>query len=165
MFNLRELYTIGYEGFQPEVFVEYLQTVGIETVVDIRELPLSRKRGFSKCALAASLNKAKIEYLHIARLGCPKAIRHQYRQDRDWKSYTVKYLPYLSEQTDAVRELSAIATASRCVLMCFESDHTFCHRSYVAGAVQNLFIENVVMHLSYPDTRTETHGNCGRELA
>ena len=45
----------------------------IETVVDVRELPLSRKPGFSKKTLAATLNLSGLDYVHISALGLPEA--------------------------------------------------------------------------------------------
>jgi uncharacterized protein (DUF488 family) len=61
---------------------------GIETVVDIRELPLSRKRGFSKNALATALYLAGLGYIYLRALGCPKPVRDRYRIDADlWASF------------------------------------------------------------------------------
>ncbi|WP_456372579.1 hypothetical protein [Methanocaldococcus sp.] len=37
------IYTIGYEGRSLEEFIQVLKDVGINVVVDVRELPLSRK--------------------------------------------------------------------------------------------------------------------------
>ena len=45
------VFTIGYEGLDIDTFMSLLGQHGIETIVDIRELLLSRKRGFSKRAL------------------------------------------------------------------------------------------------------------------
>jgi len=42
------LFTIGYEGLNTDDFMALLFEHGIETVVDVRALPLSRKPGFSK---------------------------------------------------------------------------------------------------------------------
>ena len=47
-----ELYTIGYKGRAADAFVEYLVGSGVEVLVDVRELPVSRKRGFSKTTLS-----------------------------------------------------------------------------------------------------------------
>jgi len=51
----KNLFTVGYEGLTLEAFIQRLQSSSIQTLVDVRELPLSRKRGFSKRALAESL--------------------------------------------------------------------------------------------------------------
>jgi uncharacterized protein (DUF488 family) len=56
------LLTIGYEGRTIEEFVGELLAGSVETLIDVRELPLSRKRGFSKRALSTELAAAGIEY-------------------------------------------------------------------------------------------------------
>ncbi|MGN6808258.1 MAG: DUF488 family protein [Trinickia sp.] len=57
------VFTIGYEGLDIGAFLSLLGEHGMETVVDIRELPLSRKPGFSKNALASTLNLSGFEYV------------------------------------------------------------------------------------------------------
>jgi uncharacterized protein (DUF488 family) len=42
---MRALYTIGYEGTDVQDFVETLRRVGVEVVIDIRELAISRRQG------------------------------------------------------------------------------------------------------------------------
>ena len=42
------LFTLGYEGLTIKPFIARLQTAQMKTVVDVRELPLSRKKGFFK---------------------------------------------------------------------------------------------------------------------
>jgi Protein of unknown function, DUF488 len=42
------LHTIGYEGSEFERCLSALRRHGIETVLDVREVPLSRKPGSSK---------------------------------------------------------------------------------------------------------------------
>ena len=91
---MTELMTIGYEGMKPEKFLELLKRCRVEHIVDIRELAISRRPGFSKSALAGLLAKSKIEYTHIPTLGCPRDVRHNYRNDNDWKRYTKGFLAY-----------------------------------------------------------------------
>src|SRR5476649_1046545 len=57
------LYTFGYEGLGVGEFIDRLRTAGVGTVVDVRELPLSRKKGFSKQSFAEALRAAGIEYV------------------------------------------------------------------------------------------------------
>jgi uncharacterized protein (DUF488 family) len=78
------IYTIGYEGLDMNGFLTLLRTSDVETVVDIRELPLSRKPGFSKNGLGDTLNLNGFEYLHVPELSCPKPIRDQYRIDANF---------------------------------------------------------------------------------
>jgi len=130
------LFTIGYEGLDIDTFMSLLTERGVETIVDIRELPLSRKPGFSKKALASVLNLSGLEYVHMVNLGCPKPVRDRYREDGNWKRYTGAFLKYLKTQTAAIADLSGLVSSSNCALLCYEADFNFCHRSMVANAVR-----------------------------
>jgi uncharacterized protein (DUF488 family) len=130
------IFTIGYEGLDLGSFTAALARHGVETVVDVRELPLSRKPGFSKQALRHELQLAGFGYVHIAALGCPRPVRNGYRSDKDWARYTVGYQEHLATQGKAVEEVAALASATSCALLCFEADYNFCHRAMVADAVQ-----------------------------
>lgn len=147
------VFTIGYEGLDIDTFVSMLAEYSIETVVDIRELPLSRKRGFSKTALAGVLNLSGLEYVHMAKLGCPKAVRDRYRGDANWARYTRGFLKYLGTQETAIAELSGLARSTNCALLCYEADFNFCHRSMVANAVRDFCGANIE-HIKSPDART-----------
>ena len=129
------IYTIGYEGLDIDTFLSMLSEHGIDTIVDVRELPLSRKRGFSKKALSSLLELSGREYVHMAELGCPKPVRDTYRGDGDWPRYTKGFMKYLKTQSDAIAKLTKLAGASNCALLCYEADSNFCHRSMVANAV------------------------------
>lgn len=153
------VFTVGYEGLEINDFMSLLFAHGIETVVDIRELPLSRKPGFSKKALANVLNRSGLEYVHMVALGCPRPVRDSYREDRDWKRYTAGFSKYLKTQKDAIDELAELVLASTCALLCYEADFNFCHRSMVADAV-NKHCGAAVEHIPVKAT---TSG--GRQLA
>lgn len=131
------IYTVGYEGLSLDAFLVLLAEHGVDTVVDVREMPLSRKPGFSKTALANVLNLSGLEYVHMARLGCPKPVRDRYRDDGDWQAYTQRFLSYLKTQQAAIAELSCLIESNECALLCYEADYNFCHRSMVADAVRN----------------------------
>jgi uncharacterized protein (DUF488 family) len=129
------LSTIGYEGLSLDDFIEILRTNCIDTILDIRELPLSRKKGFSKTILKKTLESNNIQYIHIPELGCPKAIRHAYREDNDWAKYSEKYLQYMRGQTSSLLKVIELSKTTDCCLLCFEANPQFCHRRYVANAV------------------------------
>ncbi|MDB5971880.1 MAG: hypothetical protein JWQ90_4330 [Hydrocarboniphaga sp.] len=131
----RYLYTAGYEGMTSEAFISRLKAEGVKTLVDVRELPLSRKAGFSKTALSKLLADRGIAYVHMPTLGCPKAVRDRYKVDGDWKRYTVSFMAHLATQRAALAELAKIGSVTTAALMCFEADYTRCHRTYVARAV------------------------------
>lgn len=132
------IFTIGYEGMSIDTFMSLLALHGIETIVDIRELPLSRKPGFSKKSLASTLNLGGFEYVHIASLGCPKPVRDRYRADANWTRYTEGFLQHLQTQKHALSDLAQLTISSNCALLCYEADYNFCHRSFVAKALQGL---------------------------
>ena len=132
-----KIYTVGYEGLDIDSFLSLLADNDIETVVDVREMPLSRKPGFSKKSLASVLNLSGREYVHMVDLGCPKLVRDRYREDGNWKRYTEGFMKHLKTQDDAIAELSALAATSNCALLCYEADPNFCHRSMVASAVKD----------------------------
>jgi len=52
----RILYTIGYEGAEISQFLRTLRDCGVQRVIDIRDVPVSRKPGFSKGSLSAALD-------------------------------------------------------------------------------------------------------------
>lgn len=147
------VFSIGYEGLSLEAFMATLSRHGIDTVVDVREMPLSRKPGFSKKALAGVLNLSGLEYIHMATLGCPKAVRDRYREDGNWQRYTASFLLHLQTQRDAIADLSALVATSSCALLCYEADFNFCHRSMVAAAVRD-HCGAKVQHIGNLTTRT-----------
>jgi uncharacterized protein (DUF488 family) len=158
------IFTIGYEGLDIDAFMSLLIKHGIETVVDIRELPLSRKPGFSKKALSSVLNLSGFEYVHMASLGCPRPVRDQYRNNGSWKIYTEGFLKHLATQGAAVSELSELAASSNCTLLCYEADFNFCHRSMVANAVRN-YSGVHIQHIKAKTLSTKTVRTVSPQLA
>ena len=138
------IYTVGYEGLALDEFLQQLRRAQVQIVVDVRDVPLSRKRGFSKTALAAALDAAGIKYLHVRSLGCPKLIRDQYRANRNWKVYTAAFMDHLGKQGVAVSELAAVCKGSSAALLCYEADAGFCHRTYVARAAAAIVGSSVI---------------------
>ncbi len=154
-----KLMTCGYQGLKPEQLFDLLMSNHVRAIVDLRELPLSRKPGFSKSALAVSASKHDLEYIHIPALGCPRDIRHDYRADHDWARYTRRYLSHLKTQSDAVQRLAHLVQQENCCLLCFEDDPNFCHRSFVAQQVATLVSKPLtVRHLRSPNpTKAAMH--------
>jgi uncharacterized protein (DUF488 family) len=126
------LATIGYEGRMVKELLAVLRQAKVERVVDVRQLPLSRKPGFSKSALAAFLSSHGIEYVGFPKLGTPPAIRNQYKKSGDFTRLRRDYLAYLDSQGPAVEELRELAARGGCALLCFERDPAQCHRSILA---------------------------------
>lgn len=129
------IYTIGYEGTSVENFIDEIKSMGIDTVIDVREFPLSRKVGFSKTALHGFVAMAGLEYQHWSVFGCPKPIRNRYKVDADWSAYCNSFNAYLKTQRESIKELAELSQTQDCVLVCFEADYNMCHRKMVAEAV------------------------------
>jgi uncharacterized protein (DUF488 family) len=102
----------------------------------VRELPLSRKKGFSKTSFREALAAEGIAYEHRPALGCPKPVRNRYKVDGDWQAYTYGFLAHLATQKAEIADLTQTALAHSACLVCFEADFAFCHRTYVARAVR-----------------------------
>ena len=148
---MTEVFAIGYEGLDPRRFFQLLQQCGIETLVDVRDLPLSRKPGFSKAPLGALCAQHEVEYCHVAELGCPRDVRYAYRENGDWARYTAQFKTYLVQQTEALATVARLAERRRICLLCFEEDFNLCHRTYVAEALAPLIGGDVkICHLTGP---------------
>ena len=124
--------TIGYEGLSLDAFFALLNEGCVERIVDVRQMPLSRKKGFSKNSLREAACARGIEYVHLSAFGCPKPIRDAYKADGDWGQYTRSFLTYLTTQQESLKELAQLASFERCCLLCFEADPNTCHRLFVA---------------------------------
>ncbi|MBL6081923.1 DUF488 domain-containing protein [Belnapia sp. T18] len=130
------LATIGYEGVTLDDFIATLQDTGIKRLMDVRELPLSRRRGFSKTALSAALAEAGIEYVHLRGLGDPKPGRDAARSGDMPRFRRIFGAHMKTPKAQADLAVAArLAIGGGTCLMCFEHDHSGCHRSIVADAI------------------------------
>ena len=135
--------TIGYEGRQLDEFIGELKDHRVEVVFDVRENAISRKPGFSKRRLGEALAAAGIEYQHLPALGNPKSNRDAFRAG-DSAARDV-YLRRLDDESGEALDVVAAAARSRIVaLMCFERDHSTCHRSCIAD---RLVVDNPALRV------------------
>ena len=135
----KRIFTIGYEQTLPKAVLDELESAGVKLLVDVRAVTSSRRPGFSKNQLAASLDERGIAYLHLARLGTPKEGRLAARSgkfDVLHKIYA-KHLktPQAREELD---ELSALVKKSGPVcILCYERDHSHCHGHWIAEIIED----------------------------
>lgn len=130
------IFTIGYEGATMAEFLSALKTAGVERVIDVRALPLSRRPGFSKTPLRSALAEAGIEYVHLKALGTPADGRTAARAGRHSdleRIYAGQLeLPEAMAQSAQMLELAAERPSA---LVCFEREPAQCHRSLLLDAV------------------------------
>ena len=142
-------FTIGYEQTEPSNFLKLLRDHQINLVVDVRQMPLSRKKGFSKNQLCALLGEEGIDYQHIQTLGAPKLLRNRLRENGSWYEYVKGYEKVLAQRREDVLTLIEHAKERRICLLCFERKAEECHRSLIAremekrGNGSNLRVEHI----------------------
>ncbi len=165
---VRRLCTIGYEGANLDDFLSALKNAKISILVDVREIPISRRKGFSKSALKTHLERAGIEYRHEKQLGSPKAIRHRLRRDWDYKRFFKDFDRHLSQQQGLLERLPS-ELKGNVVFMCFEKEAHDCHRSRVVDALADILGRKPI-HLSVvandgQQTHQVPHSDLGESLS
>jgi uncharacterized protein (DUF488 family) len=141
------LFTVGYEGRSLDELIAALVDAGVDRLIDVRELPLSRRRGFSKTALSDALREVDIEYVHVKALGNPKPNRERYWAG-DVKGGAAVYRKHLNNGSrSALVELADSLGNNPICLLCFERDHTECHRDVIVEALQELRPQLAISHL------------------
>jgi uncharacterized protein (DUF488 family) len=132
---MQPLATIGYQGATPDSFRRALENARIELLVDIRAVASSRRPGFSKTKLAASVEDAGIDYLHLRALGTPADGRAAARSGKHAVMRTI-FLAHMAtpDAQAALDDLAQLVRSGRRVcLLCFEADPAHCHRNIVAA--------------------------------
>ena len=130
------IYTIGYEGTTVPEFVAALNRAGVERVIDVRALPLSRRPGFSKTALRSALEEAGVEYEHLKALGTPADGRAAARAGRhaDLERIYAGQLE-LPEAMAQGAQMLELARDKPTALLCMEREPAHCHRTLLLNAV------------------------------
>jgi uncharacterized protein (DUF488 family) len=131
-----KIFTIGYEATTMPDFIGTLAAAGVERVIDVRALPLSRRPGFSKTSLAASLGEAGIGYVHLKALGTPKAGRDAAKKG-DVATLAAVYEAQLElpEAQAQAAIMLGLAAEKPSALLCYERDPCHCHRTLLLDAV------------------------------
>ena len=133
------LFTIGYEKLDQKQFMAHLSNHGVKVVADIRKLPVSRKKGFSKTALRETLNYKGIDYLNYQTLGAPKELRDELYKSGDYDRFFQKYEKNILDKTDHLADILSLINSGRNVaLLCFERNPQKCHRKVVAEEIRKL---------------------------
>jgi uncharacterized protein (DUF488 family) len=129
------IYTIGYEGATQAEVIAALERAGVRRVIDVRQLPLSRRPGFSKSSLRASLAEHGIDYVHLRALGTPKPGRDAAKKgDRVTLEAVYAVQLDLPEAQAEAAKMRALAAEMPSALLCYERDPCVCHRTLLLAA-------------------------------
>ena len=131
-----KIFTIGYEGTTVPEFLAALKQAGVKLVIDVRALPLSRRPGFSKSSLRASVEEAGLEYVHLKALGTPADGRAAARAGRhaDLERIYAGQLE-LPEAMAQSAQMLDLAAEKPSALLCMEREPANCHRTLLLDAV------------------------------
>jgi uncharacterized protein (DUF488 family) len=135
---MANLFTIGYEQAKPDAVLGELKRAKVDLLVDIRAVAASRRPGFSKRQLAASLDENGISYIHLQKLGTPKSGRTAARAgdvETLWRIYD-KHMKTQAAQAEFDELIGMIKSGKRIALLCYEREPSVCHRSRVAALVK-----------------------------
>jgi uncharacterized protein (DUF488 family) len=132
------LFTIGYEQAKPDSVLGELRRAKVDLLVDTRAVAASRRPGFSKRQLAASLDDNGIAYIHMQKLGTPTEGRAAARSgdlEKLWRIYD-KHINTPDAKAALDELIALIKSGKRVALLCYERDPNECHRSRIAALVK-----------------------------
>jgi uncharacterized protein (DUF488 family) len=134
-----KLFTIGYARHTPTTLLDRLVANNVEVLIDVRELPLSRKAGFSKSALAKAAEHRGVEYRHFKSLGVPSRLRKERKLGEvDGREYLEAFRRILKTQSDVLFDALGAVEEKLCCLLCLEENPGECHRTVVAEELQRM---------------------------
>ena len=88
------------------------------------------------CQLAAGLDAAGIGYVHLQGLGTPKPGRDAVRAGHPERMVPIFMAHMQGDRAQAeLAQAIGLARGTRACLLCFERDHTTCHRRLVAEMI------------------------------
>lgn len=134
---MASLFTIGYEKAPLEDVIAALKSARVKILVDTRAVAASRRAGFAKRTLSASLEAAGIHYLHLQKLGTPADGREAARAGdlkKLWKIYE-KQIKTAGAQEQLAELQQLVRDGKRVCLLCYERNPEECHRKRIAELV------------------------------
>lgn len=153
----RTIYTIGHSTHSLKDFISMLKSFDIETLVDIRNYPGSKRYPhFNKEALEISLPENKIKYIPFKELGGRRKADPN-SKNTAWRNAAFRgYADYMEtpEFESAINVLQKIAAEKLTAYMCAEAVWWSCHRSMVSDYLK--IREWKVLHIMNKD-KSEEH--------
>ena len=150
------IWTIGHSTRSQEEFLEALLSFQIETLVDVRRYPGSKKYPhFNVEALNSYLPEAGIAYLPCTELGGRRKPKPD-SKNTVWNSESFRgYADYAEtlEFKNALQDLCELAAEKRIAYMCSEAVWWRCHRAIISDFLKEAGWN--VMHIMNPGTVKE----------
>jgi uncharacterized protein (DUF488 family) len=134
--KLKRFFTVGYERTTLSGLIDGLELNGVKRVIDTRDVANSRRAGFSKKMLAATLDQHGIGYIHLRALGTPKAGRLANRAGRMDEFRAIYEAAFAQPEAQlALLECEDLCRDQPSALLCFCGEETKCHRHVIAQAL------------------------------
>jgi uncharacterized protein (DUF488 family) len=146
--QVSSVFTIGHSTRSLDEFIEILKSFRVQTLVDVRSFPGSRRYPhFNREALKGSLGAVDIDYAHLPELGgrrrpLPDSL------NMTWRNESFRgYADYMetNEFSEGIRRLLELARDQRTVIMCSEAVWWRCHRSMISDYLKAKGVE--VIHI------------------
>jgi uncharacterized protein (DUF488 family) len=141
------IYSVGYEGMTVDAMIERLVGSKVTTLVDVRLNPSSRRPGWSRKALTASLDEAGITYVHEKLLGNPPENRDSFRRGDGEEGREAMRERLSNGSAPALDRLIEMASGDRVAVLCVERERERCHRQVVTDMVQEKDPTIEVLHI------------------
>ncbi len=133
----KTFFTIGYELTTLPGLIAALEKNRVKRVIDTRDVANSRRAGFSKKMLAASLDEHGIGYIHLRALGTPKAGRIANRAGRMDEFRRICHASFERPEAQlALLEAADLCREQASALLCFCGNEAKCHRHIIAEALK-----------------------------
>jgi uncharacterized protein (DUF488 family) len=155
------IWTVGHSTMPLDRLVKMLRANRIETLIDVRSKPGSRKSPqFNRESLAETIPAASIDYAHLPDLG---GFRDQLEGslNTSWRHPSFRaYADYMEGRPDrngevfarGIEELERIASTSRAAFMCSESSWWKCHRRMISDRLTIRWDVQHIMSMTGPTT-------------
>jgi uncharacterized protein (DUF488 family) len=131
-----KIFSVGYEGKRRDNFIDLLDDNRITELVDVRHNAFSWNKDFSMKGLSESLTACGIRYVNLPRLGAPKEIRVEIKENNDPEKFFLEYSAWLKSNTPYLDLLDVLARQKTTAMMCLEADYRNCHRKILGEKLQ-----------------------------
>lgn len=139
------IFSLGYEGKTKETILRLLKSNRITELVDIRNNPFSYNKNFSEKLLKETLEFEDIRYINLPKLGAPKNIRVEIKENGNREKFFLEYSKWLDSNKSYLDLLDLIARKNTSAIMCLEANYNDCHRMIIEKRLKDRGYE--VIHL------------------